>query len=54
MTFALKYQKPINIITADKSLKTRRYELDNDNWKIIEDLVAVLEVCHVILYHWHL
>jgi hypothetical protein len=45
MEFALKYRKPIDDITADKKLKLRKYELDNDDWKIIEDLVAVLHVC---------
>ena len=47
MEFALKYRKPIDIITADKSLKLRKYELDNDDWEIIGDLVVVLEVCCV-------
>ena len=45
MEFALKYRKPIDAITADKSLKLRKYELDNDDWTIIGDLVVVLEVC---------
>jgi len=44
MSFALKYHKPIDAITADKELKLRKYELLNDDWKIIADLVAVLEV----------
>ncbi len=44
MSFALKYREPIDAITADKELKLRKYELDNDDWKIIADLVAVLEV----------
>jgi hypothetical protein len=42
MEFALKYWKPIDIITADKSLKLRKYELHNDDWTIIGDLVGVL------------
>jgi hypothetical protein len=45
MQFALKYRQPIDRITADKSLKLRKYELDTDDWKIIEDMVMVLEVC---------
>jgi hypothetical protein len=45
MKFALTYRVAIDKITADKGLKLRRYELDNDNWTIIEDLVSVLEVC---------
>lgn len=43
MMFALEYRKPIDSITADKSLKLRKYELDNEGWCIIEQLVSVLE-----------
>ena len=38
------YRPAIDKITADKTLKLRKYELDNDDWVIIEDLVNVLEV----------
>ncbi|KIM83857.1 hypothetical protein PILCRDRAFT_53538, partial [Piloderma croceum F 1598] len=40
MDFILKYRHAIDQITADKVLKLRKYELDNDDWAIIEDLVA--------------
>ena len=52
MRFVLTYRAAIDKITADKALKLRRYELDNDDWVIIEDLVSVLEVCclHLLLY----
>jgi len=49
MVFALKYCKPINSITVDKSLKLRQYELDNKGWGIIEQLVSVLQVNTTIL-----
>jgi len=45
LNFVLAYRVVIDKITADKGLKLRRYELDNDNWVIIKDLVSVLEVC---------
>ena len=48
MNFALKYRTVINRVTGDKSLKLRRYELDNEDWVIIEDLVSVLEVCCLV------
>jgi len=48
MEFALKYRKPIDSITADKSLKLRKFELDNDEWKVIGDLVSVLHVSPLI------
>jgi hypothetical protein len=43
MRFVLTYREAIDQVTADKALKLRRYELDNDDWVIIGDLVSVLE-----------
>jgi len=48
IVFAIKYRKPIDSITADKSLKLRKYELDNEGWNIIEQLVSVLHVNTII------
>jgi hypothetical protein len=48
LSFALKYRKAIDGITAEKVLKLRKYELDCEDWEIIEDLVSVLEVRVVI------
>jgi hypothetical protein len=39
------YWVAVNKITAKKAFKLRKYELDNDDWVVIEDLVSVLEVC---------
>jgi hypothetical protein len=36
---ALKYCFAIDDITANKSLKLRKYELDDNDWKIIGDLL---------------
>ncbi|KIL63555.1 hypothetical protein M378DRAFT_79529 [Amanita muscaria Koide BX008] len=41
---ALKYRPAIDDITANKSSKLRKYELDDDDWKIIGDLLRVLKV----------
>jgi hypothetical protein len=49
MVFSLKYRKPIDSITADKSLKLRKYELDNEGWGIVEQLVSVLQVNSTVL-----
>ena len=44
MMFALKYCKPIDSIITDKSLKLRKYKLNNEDWDIIEQLTSVLQV----------
>lgn len=43
--FVLHYRPAIDAVTADKNLKLRKFELDDDEWKIVGDLVSVLEVC---------
>jgi hypothetical protein len=49
LLFAIKYRDAIDSVTADKSLKLRKFELDNDDWKVVQDLVSVLEVCIVLV-----
>lgn len=44
LCMALRYRKPIDAVTADKALKLRKYELDDEEWKVVEDLVDILEV----------
>ena len=41
----IKYCSMIDNITANKALKLQKYELDDDDWKIISDLIWVLKVC---------
>jgi hypothetical protein len=53
LQFVVKYREAIDSVTADKSLKLRRFELDNDEWKIIGDLASVLEVRLIYLFHSH-
>ena len=48
INFALKYRMAIDRVTGDKSLKLRRYELDSEDWIIIEDPVNVLKVCSLV------
>jgi hypothetical protein len=49
LLFASRYQKAIDRITADKSLKrAKKFELEDDEWKIIEDLIAVLGVSSLL------
>jgi hypothetical protein len=42
LDFAIRYRTAIDAMTADKSLKLRKFELEMEEWSIAEDLVAVL------------
>ena len=44
MQFVLKYQHTIDDITTNKTLKLRRYGLNNDDWAIPKDLDSILKV----------
>ena len=50
LSFAVKYRSAIDAMTADKSLKLRRFELETEEWSIAEDLVSVLLVRIYIFY----
>jgi hypothetical protein len=41
---ALEFRKAIDDITANKALKLRKYELDDEEWDILKDLLRVLKV----------
>ena len=45
LKMALEYHLVIDDITANKVLKLQKYKLDDDDWKIISDLIRVLKVC---------
>ena len=42
LDFAIKYCAVINVMTADKSLKLQKFELEMDKWAIAKDLIVVL------------
>jgi hypothetical protein len=44
---AIEYREVIDDITANKSLKLRKYELDDNDWDILNDLLHVLKVSNV-------
>ena len=49
LCFALRYRPAIDKITVDKKLSQfRKFELDDHEWKVVEDLVSVLEVVDVV------
>jgi hypothetical protein len=44
LAFAITYRKAIDTVTAHKALKLHRFELDDEDWGIIQELVDILEV----------
>ena len=44
LNVAVEYCEVIDNITANKSLKLWQYELDDEGWDIIRDLLHVLKV----------
>ncbi|KAF8239863.1 hypothetical protein L208DRAFT_1235649, partial [Tricholoma matsutake] len=53
LSFAIKYCTAINAMTADKSLKLRKYKLEMEEWTITEDLVTVLLISILYLDYPH-
>jgi hypothetical protein len=41
---AIKYREAIDDVTGNKLLKLRKYELEDEHWIILKDLVRVLKV----------
>ena len=44
LNVAIEYCQVTDNITANKSLKMQQYELDDEGWDIIKDLLHVLKV----------
>lgn len=44
LDFSLKYQAAIDILTSERSLKLRVYELDGGEWGIATHLCKILKV----------
>jgi hypothetical protein len=49
LKMAIQY-RAIDDLTADKSMKLRQFELDDNDWVIIEDLLSVLKVRSIYFY----
>ena len=52
LNFAIKYRCAIDAMTADKSLKLCKFELDDEEWGIAGNLIAVLQVKYCIYYYF--
>ena len=51
LEMAILYRSVIDDITANKALKLRKFELDDEDWQIVSDLICVLKVCMFALNH---
>jgi hypothetical protein len=45
LAVAFDYCAVIDNIMANKSLKLHHYELDDQDWEVVKDLLQVLKVC---------
>lgn len=45
LRFAIEHHTAINIISADRDMKLREYELGKEDWITAEQLCDVLKVC---------
>ena len=50
LIFALEYRTAIDAITADETWGLGRFELTDEEWLIVKDLVNILEVSTVVYY----
>jgi hypothetical protein len=48
LDFAVEHIVPINLITGDRDMKLRKYELSESDWVIARQLRDVLKVCNLI------
>lgn len=44
LKMAIEYRVAVDDVTANKSLKLRTYELDEEDWEVVIDLIRVLKV----------
>ncbi|KAG6809481.1 hypothetical protein H0H92_016073, partial [Tricholoma furcatifolium] len=44
----LEYRQAIDAIMGERTLNLRRFELIDEDWKVLADLVKVLKVCDIL------
>lgn len=49
LDFAIIYRAALDKVTGDRDMNLRKYELDERDWEIAENLRDVLKVCQPIL-----
>jgi hypothetical protein len=50
LNFALDYHRAIDAVTTDKTWMLKAYQLKDEEWQIVGDLVVLLEVATVVYY----
>lgn len=45
LAYALRHRQAVNSVTQDRALGLRKYELDDKEWDLLEQLHGVLKVC---------
>lgn len=50
LSFAYIYREPYNELTSNRDMKMRSYELEDEEWEIVNQLAKVLKVCKHIFY----
>ena len=53
LTFAIQYRPAIDSMTAVRDLGLRKYELDQAEWKLVEELRDVLKVSNFFVCSSH-
>lgn len=43
LVFALKYRDALDVITGDREMKLRQFEMDDDEWGLAQQLCEVLK-----------
>ena len=51
LKFAFAYSEPINRITSERSMKIRQFELNDQEWTIVEQLRDCLKACFFFVYN---
>lgn len=49
LAFAVEYKEPIMEFTSNLKLNTRKYELDAEEWVLVEQVRDVLKVCRIMI-----
>jgi hypothetical protein len=53
LEFADKYRAALNVMTADRDMNLRKFELSKKEWAMATELCEVLRVCLFFMYLYH-